>query len=190
MGRYNVRIACCFRHPPFPFRFLIMRVLVTGATGLLGNNLTRALLAQGHQVVAAIRSSSNRDTLAGLNLDLVTVDFGNVSDLSLAMEDVDVVVHAAALIQIGWTKLEASREANVGTTVRLAQAARRRGIRMIYVSSVDALGVLGQDRIADETVLDPPSQPVVTWSANANPKLRFCWKSPTAWTESSSIPDS
>ena len=133
-----------------------MRVLVTGATGFLGNNLCRTLIQQGHQPVAAVRSVSDLRALDGLAVEILTVDFESTSDLSLALDSVDAVVHAAAMIHLGWTKLAASRKINVDMTVRIAQLARRKNIRMILVSSVNALGMASPENIGTEDQLDPP----------------------------------
>ena len=54
-----------------------MPVLVTGANGLLGNNLCRELLEQGHDVRAMVRRSSNLNGLKGLPVD---VHYGDVRD--------------------------------------------------------------------------------------------------------------
>ena len=136
-----------------------MRVLVTGATGFLGNNICRLLIQQGHTAVAAVRPVSDLRPLDGLPVEKVTVDFANSDDIALALDDVDAVIHAAALIHIGWSKLEASRRVNVGNTIRLAQAARRKNIRMIFVSSVDALGKASKTNLGTEDTLDPPNPP-------------------------------
>lgn len=133
-----------------------MRILITGATGFLGNTLVRALLKQNHQVLAAIRHSSNLKALDGLDIETVHLNLNDASEVRMALEDVDVVIHCAALIQIGWTKLEQSRKVNVEATAIIAEAARRKKIRMIHVSSVDALGLGSKEDIADETKLDPP----------------------------------
>lgn len=133
-----------------------MRILVTGATGLLGNNLTRTLLNQGHEVAVTLRTSSNRRSLDKLDVELLDIDLNSSSDLAMAVGNAEAVVHAAAMIQIGWTKLAASRQVNVEVTAQLAEAARRKGIRMIHVSSVDALGAADEHNIGDETKLDPP----------------------------------
>ncbi|MFT5303027.1 MAG: dihydroflavonol-4-reductase [Mariniblastus sp.] len=134
-----------------------MRILITGATGFLGNNLTRVLLRQGHHVTAAVRTSSNLKTLDGLDVELVETDLSNSSDIAIAMEGVDVVVHAAALIHLGWTRIDASRMVNVESTTRIAESARRRGIRMIHVSTVDALGLTSEHEPGNEDRLDPPN---------------------------------
>ena len=134
-----------------------MRVLVTGSTGFLGNNLIRALLSQGHEVVAGLRSSSSRDPIRGLDVEVWEMDFERPSEISFALKDIDAVVHSAALIQIGWSRLDESRKVNVEYTKRLAQAARRKSIRMIHVSTVDALGVSDEPQVKKETDLDPPN---------------------------------
>lgn len=134
-----------------------MRILVTGATGFLGNNLVRALLKQNHEVVVTLRSSSNRKSLDGLSVEPLDVDLNKTSDIAMALTDIDVVIHAAAMIQIGWTKLEASRKINVDATAKIAEVARRKNVRMIYVSTVDALGKTTEHEIGDETKLDPPN---------------------------------
>ena len=133
-----------------------MRILITGGTGFLGNNVVRALLKQGHDVVATVRHSSNRATLSGLAVETLDLNLNDASAIALALEGIDVVIHSAAMIQVGWTKLEASRKVNVEATARIAEAARRKNIRMIYVSTVDALGAGSETEFGDETKLDPP----------------------------------
>jgi nucleoside-diphosphate-sugar epimerase len=44
-----------------------MRAFVTGGTGLLGNNLVRALLHDGHEVLALARTSANADRELGVS---------------------------------------------------------------------------------------------------------------------------
>ena len=100
-----------------------MRVLITGGTGLLGNNLVRAFLAQNDDVVATVRHSSDPRPLSGLNVELADIELTNASDVNMAVSDVDLVVHAAAIAHIGWTKMEASRQINVEATRLLAEAA-------------------------------------------------------------------
>jgi dihydroflavonol-4-reductase len=140
--------------PISPFQ-LVMRIFVTGATGFLGNNLVRKLVAQGHQVTAAVRLVSDLRPLDGLAVEIVTVNWNDPSDIARAIEGVDVVVHAAAIIHLGWRHLDESRIANVESTRRLATAARRRGIRMIYVSTVDTLAAATAETVVDELQIDP-----------------------------------
>jgi len=133
-----------------------MRIFVTGATGFLGNNLVRTLLEQGHEVTAAKRMTSDLRPLDGLQVDAIDVDLNDSSQISPLLKDADLVIHSAAMIQLGWSKLAASRKINVEATRTLAQAARRQGLRMIYVSTVDTLTACIGDQPIVETQTEPP----------------------------------
>ena len=136
-----------------------MRILITGATGFLGNNLVRALLKDGHEVAVTLRHSSNRKAISGLKVESFDIDLNKPNDVSMALSGSDVVIHSAAMIQLGWTKLQQSRKVNVEATATIAEAARRKGIRMIHVSSVDALGAATENEVGDEEKLNPPKPP-------------------------------
>lgn len=132
-----------------------MKVLLTGATGFLGNNLLRLLLEDGHDIVAAIRTNSDSRPLQGMNIEKVLCDLANPNNVSAIVAGVDIVVHCAAMIHIGWTKLEQSRKVNVEATRELAHASRLRGIRMIHVSTVDTLAAGSLERPTDENDTQP-----------------------------------
>lgn len=116
-----------------------MKILVTGATGFLGNNLARKLLQLGHEIVTTVRPTSDLRPLDGLDVETAHANLTDASAMAPVVEDVDLIVHSAAMIQLGHSKRESSIAFNVGSTEALAQAARRREIRMIYVSTVDTL---------------------------------------------------
>jgi len=136
-----------------------MRILVTGGTGFLGNNLIQKLLSDGHEVQATVRISSDLRPLDGLAVEKLTLNLLDSAEVSHAIAGVDAIIHSAAQIHIGWQQLEASRQANVETTRLLANAARRKGIRMIYVSTVDTLAPASPHTVVDETQTDPMKIP-------------------------------
>ena len=136
-----------------------MRVLVTGATGFLGNNIVRNLLAQGHVVTVAKRISSDPRTLDGLNVEAVDVDLNDLPQISSVIADVDVVIHSAAMIQLGWSRLSASRAVNVEGTRTVAEASRRHGVRMLHISTVDALAASDGAIAVNETQTEPSKPP-------------------------------
>ncbi len=132
-----------------------MRVLVTGATGFLGNNLVLRLIEQGHQVTAAVRLSSDLRPLLGIACDTVSLRLSDLSEIQRTLEGIDVVIHAAAKIHLGRSEQESSYVANVESTEALAQAARWKKIRMIYVSTVDTLAAASRSSVNSEIDIDP-----------------------------------
>ncbi|HTU24562.1 MAG TPA: NAD-dependent epimerase/dehydratase family protein [Pirellulales bacterium] len=118
-----------------------MLYLVTGATGLVGNNVVRLLLARGDRVRVLARATSDRRPLAGLDVELAQGDVRDAAAVDAAARGVERIVHAAAYVHIGWTQLEQSRAINVAGTANVAASARRAGARLVHVSSVDAMGL-------------------------------------------------
>jgi len=74
-----------------------MKAFVTGGTGLLGNNLVRALRAEGHAVAALVRSETKAQRLLGdTGAELIRGDMENVPAFADALTGCDVVFHTAA----------------------------------------------------------------------------------------------
>jgi hypothetical protein len=78
-----------------------MEVLVTGANGHIGYNLTRELLARGHAVRASVRSLADETKTAPLralgNVELFEVDLYNPKHLRDALDGIEVLFHLAAV---------------------------------------------------------------------------------------------
>jgi nucleoside-diphosphate-sugar epimerase len=97
------------------------RTLVTGAAGFVGANLVRRLLADGEDVVALVRPSSDPWRLAGLGVELVESD---VRDR--VPGGFDLVFHLAAHGAYSWQEDETRiRETNVHGTRNAVRAGRR-----------------------------------------------------------------
>jgi len=126
--------------------------LVTGATGLVGNNVVRLLLNRGRRVRVLVRpdGSSAGRPLAGLQVDTAPAGLLDEPGMRRAVEGAACVVHSAAMVHVGWRNLDEMRRVNVDGTRIVAQAARRAGARLIHVSSVDALGLRPDGVPADE----------------------------------------
>ena len=74
-----------------------MHAFVTGSTGLLGNNLVRQLVAQGHRVTGLIRSEAKaRDLLGDLDVAFVRGDMRDVAGFADALRGCDALFHTAA----------------------------------------------------------------------------------------------
>jgi dihydroflavonol-4-reductase len=115
-------------------------ILVTGATGHIGNVLVRRLLAAGEHVRALIMPGEDTAPLAGLDCELV---HGNVLDpesLRCAMEGVGRVFHLAGVISILPGRNPMLRRVNVEGTRNVLTAAARAGVRrLLYTSSIHAI---------------------------------------------------
>jgi dihydroflavonol-4-reductase len=113
--------------------------LVTGATGLLGNNIARELLSRGLRVRVFCRANSDPRPLAGLDVEICEGELNDAQSIRRAVCGCSAVIHSAALIHIGWDKLEHSRAVNVEGTRSVLHACQSAGCRLIHVSTVDVL---------------------------------------------------
>ena len=132
-----------------------MTILVTGATGLLGNNIVRLLLHQGHQVRVLTRSKDVSQPLRGLVVELALGDVRDHAAVALAMQNVRQVIHCAGHVHIGWSQEELHRSINVEGTRHVAETAHAIGAQLAYVSSVNALGLGKRDFAANEDTALP-----------------------------------
>jgi dihydroflavonol-4-reductase len=119
-----------------------MTTLVTGATGFLGNQVARQLVAAGHTVRLLIRSTSNLTSLEGLNAERVTGDLQDTAALERSMKGVRRVYHVAADYRL-WTRNPAEiYESNVEGSRRLFEVAAHSGVeRIVYTSTVATIAV-------------------------------------------------
>lgn len=136
-----------------------MTILVTGATGLLGNNIVRDLLAQGEQVRVLSRELRTTRPFDGLMVDRRQGDVREPQTVSEALDGVDLVIHSAGHVHIGWSQADVHQAVNVEGTANLAEAARKVRARLVYVSSVNALGLGAIDFEADEDTARPGITP-------------------------------
>lgn len=145
--------------PPAPPR----RAFVTGATGLLGSNLVRALVARGIGVRALARSRAKAEKqLSELTgVEIIEGDMTNVGSFAKALAQVDVVFHTAAHFRAayqGGDHRERLHRVNVSGTRDLLHAAWDAGVRrFVHTSSIAVLngppGVL-----IDETMRRTPDE--------------------------------
>ena len=123
----------------------IMRILITGASGLVGRHLCPALAQQGHQVHALTRPGSDLDEHRHPLIQCFPGNLTVPESVAPAVADCDTVIHAGSVKQ-------ASREVtfsrvNVDGTARLADLSAQAGVtRFIYVSSIAAQGPSPSDQ--------------------------------------------
>ena len=126
--------------------------LVTGATGFVGSAVARALAARGHTLRLLVRPGGDRRNIDGLAAELAEGDLTDPASLARAADGCRTLVHVAADYRLWVPDPEAMMRANVDGTRALLLAAQSRGVeRMVYCSSVAALGLVGDGSVADET---------------------------------------
>ncbi|MDP3211527.1 SDR family oxidoreductase [Methylotenera sp.] len=120
-----------------------MTILVTGANGFVGNFLIRDLRKKSqYQLVGAVRNQAYADT----DIRMFSVgDIDAVTDWSVALDTVNVVVHLAARVHImndsAADPLSEFRKVNLHGTLNLARQAVKAGVkRFVFVSSIKVNG--------------------------------------------------
>ena len=130
------------------------KMLITGASGMVGSAVARRAVEEGYEVRALVRADSDRSLLEGLDIEYVEGDLADPIGLESALADVSVVVHTAAH-QGDWGPAEKYRAINVVALEHLLTAAERAGSLRLWVH-ISSLGVYpARDHYGtDETV--PP----------------------------------
>lgn len=121
------------------------KVLITGGTGFLGSYIVKELVQKNYSVRAIRRTTSKLPFyIPGeifQNVEWVPGDVLDVISLEEAMEDVDAVIHSAAVISFHKADKERMYHVNIEGTANVVNAALEKNIsRFVHVSSVAALG--------------------------------------------------
>ena len=114
-------------------------ILVTGATGLLGNCIVRELINRGEPVRVLCRKNTPRIAIEGLAVEVHEGDLSKSDVIDRAVEGCTAVIHSAAMIHIGWQFLAESREVNVEGTRRIVEACVKHQAKMVHISTVDTM---------------------------------------------------
>lgn len=127
-----------------------MRVVVTGASGHVGANLVRALVARGDEVRVLLRADDR--AVRGLAVERVAGDLLEPRSLAALVAGAEVVFHAAAEVSIAGDRDGALERVNVLGTRNLAAACLAAGVRrLVHFSSIHALESPREDLPMDES---------------------------------------
>ncbi len=136
-------------------------ILVTGATGHIGNVLVGKLLDAGESVRALILPGEDTLPLQDLPVEKVTGDVLDQVSLREAMRGVSRVFHLAGIISILPGRNDRLRKVNVEGTKNILAAARDSGVdRLIYTSSIHAIRRAPQGVRINERLPFDPHNPV------------------------------
>ena len=114
-----------------------MTVLITGASGHIGNNLVRALIAKGLRPRCLIHQHTR--AIEGLDVEKVNGDVCDISSLYRAFEGADTVYHLAGLISLSTNNWNDLQRTNIAGARNVVEACLKTGVkRLIHFSSIHA----------------------------------------------------
>jgi nucleoside-diphosphate-sugar epimerase len=154
-----------------------VRVLITGAGGFVGANLTARLASAGHDVVAWIRPGGSTWRLDHLKGDVavVPVDLLDAEAIESAVESAaaDWVFHLAAHGAYSWQRdAERIMQTNLVSTVRLLAACQQQGFSA-FVNAGSSSEYGFQDHAPREDELPEPNSDYAAMKAAATLYCRF-----------------
>ena len=128
-------------------------ILVTGGTGFIGTHLLAHLAAKGEGVRALVRRTGLPRSLPA-GVQVVHGDLATGAGLDDALRGADTVIHLAGVTKALHT--DDYYTGNVRATEQLAHAMAGRGIRLVHVSSLAAIGPSeGRTPVNEDTLPHP-----------------------------------
>src|SRR5579864_8774833 len=133
-----------------------VRVLVTGATGMVGSAIVRALLKRKRTVRVLARNSERAHALFGASVSIAVGDLGAPAILRQACDGIGEIYHAAAELGFRGGSGAEMHETNVEGTRRLLEAAHASRVsQVVHTSSVAVYG----DHLVQGTTERTPANP-------------------------------
>ena len=124
------------------------KIFVTGATGMVGSHLVKALALRGYAVKASYRTTHP----VVEDVEWIHADILDVVALEEALQDTDVVFHCAAIVSFDPSHADSLYKNNVEGTANVVNAALDAGVRQfVHVSSVAAIGGAEGTLITEES---------------------------------------
>src|SRR5438270_8927828 len=149
-----------------------MKVLVTGATGLLGGHLLKELQQRGEKIRALVLPVENADNLLKQGIEVVRGDITNACTLEPAVKNIELVFHLAGMMGV-WRPLADYRLVNVNGSENLYRAAQAAGVRRFVHTSSHTVYGLGYGRfMTEKDALRPDPDPYSITKAEGDRLMR------------------
>lgn len=134
-------------------------IVVTGATGHIGNVLVRELLKRGEVVRALVMPTEDTVPLEGLDVEIILGDVRHLPSLKAAFTGADLVFHLAGIVTIMPGMRTLLEAVNVRGVRNVIDACRASGVcRLVYTSSVHAIAEAPEGNLIDESRPFDPDQ--------------------------------
>ena len=129
-------------------------ILVTGGTGFVGSYVLRSLINKGYKNVFCLkRKSSNVELLSPIEKEISFIegDLNDIPSLEAAIDQVDIVIHCAAIVSFKAKDRDLMMKVNVEGTANLVNICNSKDIeKFVYISSIASLGRNESGKIIDE----------------------------------------
>jgi dihydroflavonol-4-reductase len=136
------------------------QILITGATGFIGRQLTRDLVAQGRPVRILARQRRKAWELFGGDVDIRIGDLDDADSVARACRGAEIIYHIAGSYRFGLRHRRGLWRANVEGTETVLRAAMDAGARkVVHLSSGGVLRQPDDARVAADTPLDETDFP-------------------------------
>jgi NAD dependent epimerase/dehydratase len=142
------------------------KLLITGAAGFIGSQLTEFLVKKGFKIVAFDRYNSNND-LGWLSnskylkhFEIILGDIRDIDSVSKAMEGCDSVMHLAALVGIPYSYISplAYLKTNIEGTYNVLESAKNKKLKNIIITSTsEVYGTPKKLPISEKTLINAQS---------------------------------
>ncbi|NBU91457.1 MAG: NAD-dependent epimerase/dehydratase family protein [Flavobacteriia bacterium] len=118
-----------------------MKVLITGADGMLGASICREALKQGYEVRALVLPGSSYKSIQGLSLEVFYGDLLDKESLALAIDSCDALINVAASTQIWPRRSDMLFRVNYQAVVDLVELSKNHGLtRFIQIGTANSFG--------------------------------------------------
>ena len=149
-----------------------MKVLLTGATGLLGGHLIQELQQRGEQIRALVLPVENADKLLAQEVEVVRGDVTDASTLVPAVRNIDIIIHLAGMMGVNCPFAD-YRLVNVTGSENLYRAAMEASVRRFVHTSSHTVYGLGYGRFMTEyDKLQPDPDPYSLTKAEGDRSIR------------------
>lgn len=131
-----------------------MKVLITGATGFIGNHVARMCLEQGDDVRVMVMPGEDRSPLDGMDVEFVEGNLLDSASLRKCVDGVEGLYHLAAVYAV-WTKDPSLQyKVNVEGAKAMMDAAMDAGVKkVVFTSSIAAIGINANGEPATEETM-------------------------------------
>ncbi|MFK7948621.1 MAG: NAD-dependent epimerase/dehydratase family protein [Saprospiraceae bacterium] len=129
-----------------------MKVIVTGADGMLGSNIVKELVSKGHEVSTYVLPNS-RILFPKLNLKRYEGNILDAKTLTQSVDGHDAIIHVAALTDVWPSRSEIVRRVNIEGTKNIVAATKQANIkRLVAIGSASSCGFGDKKNLGNEEV--------------------------------------